>query len=183
MGPGEVSAATLRRAHAVHPIAAVQSEYSLWTRNPELGVLAACRELGVTLVASSPLGRGFLTGRLRDTSRLAAGDIRRQMPRFDVVNYAANLRVLERFMPLVAEASCALAQLALSWLLHQGPHVVAIPGTTNLAHLQENLGATQVPIGPDLMQRIHRVFDPEHICGPRYNAQQQREIDTEQFKD
>ncbi|WP_460507428.1 aldo/keto reductase [Hydrogenophaga soli] len=181
LGLSEVSAATLRKAHAVHPIAAVQSEYSLWTRNPEIAVLEACRELGVALVAFSPLGRAYLTTKLLDTSRLHQTDMRRQMPRFDVLNYAANLRVLDRFTPLVDEAGCTPAQLALAWLLHKAPHTVAIPGTTNLAHLQENLAATQVPIGPDLMARLERVFHPEQICGPRYNPQQTQEVDAENF--
>ena len=181
LGLSEVSAGTLRKAHAVHPIAAVQSEYSLWTRNPEIAVLNTCQELGAAFVAFSPVARGFLTTRLLDTSKLTNGDIRRQMPRFDVVNYAANLRLLDRYTPLVAEAGCTAAQLALAWLLQKAPHVVAIPGTTNLAHLQENMGALQVPIGPDLLARLERVFDPENVCGPRYSAQQQLEIDTENF--
>jgi aryl-alcohol dehydrogenase-like predicted oxidoreductase len=177
LGLSEVSATTLRKAHAVHPIAAVQSEYSLWTRNPELAVLNACQELGAAFVAFSPVGRGYLTTRLLDTSKLTSG----QMPRFDVVNYSANLRLLDRYTPLVAEAGCTAAQLALAWLLQQAPHLVAIPGTTNLAHLHENMGALQVPIGPDLMARLDRVFDPDNVCGPRYSAQQQLEIDTENF--
>lgn len=181
LGLSEVSAPTLRKAHAVHPIAAVQSEYSLWTRNPEIAVLDACRELGVAFVAFSPLGRAYLTTRLLDTSRLHTSDMRRQMPRFDVVNYAANLRLLDRFTPLVAEAGCTAAQLALAWLLHRAPHIVPIPGTTNLAHLQENLAATQVPVGPDLMARLDRLFHPDQISGPRYNAQQTQEVDTENF--
>ena len=181
IGLSEVSATTLRRAHAVHPVAAVQSEYSLWTRNPEIAVLDTCRELGVALVAFSPLGRAYLTAKLVDTSRLDAGDIRRSMPRFDVMNYAANLRLLDRFVPLVAEAGCTPAQLALAWLLHKAPHVIPIPGTTNLAHLHENMGSLAVPLGPDLMAKLDRLFDPEAVCGPRYNAKTQTEIDTEQF--
>lgn len=181
IGLSEVSASTLRRAHAVHPVAAVQSEYSLWTRNPEIAVLDACRELGVAFVAFSPLGRAYLTTKLIDTSRLAEADMRRSMPRFDVMNYAANLRLLDRFVPLVEEAGCTGAQLALAWLLNREPHIVPIPGTTNLAHLHENMGALNVPMGPDMMAKLNRLFDPDAVSGPRYNTKTQAEIDTESF--
>ena len=181
IGLSEVSAATLRRAHRVHPVAAVQSEYSLWTRNPEIAVLDACRELGVAFVPFSPLGRAYLTGKLTDTSRLHTADIRRSMPRFDVLNYAANLRLLDRASPLAEEVGCSLAQLALAWLLHKSGHVVPIPGTTSLSHLQENMGALNVLLGPDVMTRLDRLFAPDEICGPRYNAKTMTEIDTEQF--
>jgi len=181
IGLSEVSASTLKRAHAVHPVAAVQSEYSLWTRNPEIAVLDACRELGVAFVAFSPLGRAYLSTKLLDTSRLDAGDMRRTMPRFDVMNYSANLRLLDRFVPLVTETGCTAAQLALAWLLHKAPHIVPIPGTTNLAHLHENMGALAVPLGPDIMARLDRLFDPHAVSGPRYNAKTQAEIDTENF--
>lgn len=181
IGLSEVSATTLRRAHAVHPVAAVQSEYSLWTRNPEIAVLDACRELGVAFVAFSPLGRAYLSTKLIDTSRLAESDMRRSMPRFDVMNYAANLRLLDRFVPLVEEAGCTAAQLALAWLLNRAPNIVPIPGTTNLAHLHENMGALQVPMGPDMMAKLSRLFDPNAVSGPRYNTKTQAEIDTENF--
>jgi aryl-alcohol dehydrogenase-like predicted oxidoreductase len=181
IGLSEVSATTLRRAHAVHPVAAVQSEYSLWTRNPEIAVLDACRELGVAFVAFSPLGRAYLSTQLKDTSRLAEGDIRRSMPRFDAMNYAANLRLLDRFVPLVEEAGCTAAQLALAWLLHRAPYVIPIPGTTNLAHLHENMGALNVPIGPDMIAKLNQLFEPNAVSGPRYNAKTQVEIDTENF--
>ena len=181
IGLSEVSAATLRRAHAEHPITAVQSEYSLWTRNPEIAVLGACQDLGVAFVPFSPLARAYLTAKLVDTSRLHATDMRRSMPRFDVMNYAANLRLMDRATPLAVEAGCTPAQLALAWLLHKGEHVVPIPGTTNLAHLQENMGALNVPLGPDLMSRLDRLFVPDEVVGPRYNAKAMAEIDTEQF--
>lgn len=181
IGLSEVSATTLRRAHAVHPVTAVQSEYSLWTRNPEIAVLDACRELGVAFVAFSPLGRAYLSTRLIDTSRLAESDMRRSMPRFDVMNYAANLRLLDRFVPLVEEAGCTAAQLALAWLLNRAPNIVPIPGTTNLAHLHENMGALHVPMGPDMMAKLSRLFDPDAVSGPRYNTKTQAEIDTENF--
>lgn len=181
IGLSEMSASTLRRAHAVHPIAAMQTEYSLWTRNPEIAVLDACRDLGVAFVAFSPLGRAYLTTKLLDPSRLSAQDMRRSMPRFDLLNYAANLRLLDRFLPLAAEASCSPAQLALAWLLHKAPHVLVIPGTTNPAHLQENMGALSHPVGPELMAKLDRLFAPENICGPRYNAKAAAEVGTEVF--
>lgn len=181
IGLSEVSAATLRRAHAVHPLAAVQSEYSLWTRNPEIGVLKACEELGIALVAFSPLGRAYLTTKLLDPSRLQQGDMRRSMPRFDVLNYAANLRLLDKLLPLAAEAVCSPAQLALAWLLHRSPCVVPIPGTTNPAHLVENLGALSVVLGPNLLARLDRLFNPDAVSGPRYNLQNSAEVDTENF--
>lgn len=181
LGLSEVSATTLRKAHAVHPIAAVQSEYSLWTRNPEIAVLPACEELGVALVAFSPLARAYLTTRLIDPSRLHTSDMRRHMPRFDMLNYAANLRLLDKMTPMVAELGCTPAQLALAWLLHRSPNVVPIPGTTNPAHLLENLGALQVPLGPEQMTRLNRIFAPDEVCGPRYNASTLLEIDTENF--
>lgn len=181
LGLSEVSASTLRKAHAVHPIAAVQSEYSLWTRNPEIAVLDTCAELGVAFVAFSPLGRAYLTTKLIDTSRLHASDMRRNMPRFDVMNYAANLRLLDRYVPLVEEAGCTAAQLALAWLLRRVPEVVPIPGTTNLGHLRENLAARDTPIGPDMLIKLDRLFQPDNVCGPRYNAVQSAEVDTENF--
>lgn len=181
LGLSEVSASTLRRAHAVHPIAAVQSEYSLWTRNPEIAVLDACAELGVAFVAFSPLARAYLTTKLVDTSRLHATDMRRNMPRFDVLNYAANLRLLDRYVPLAQEAGCTPAQLALAWLLNRSPHVIPIPGTTNQAHLRENMAALQTPVDPDMMQKLDRLFKPDDVCGPRYNAAQSLEVDTEVF--
>ncbi len=181
IGLSEVSATTVRRAHAVHPVAAVQSEFSLWTRNPEIAVLDTCADLGVAFVAFSPLGRAYLSTKLIDTSRLAEGDMRRTMPRFDVMNYAANLRLLDRFVPLVEEAGCTAAQLALAWLLHRAPHIVPIPGTTNLAHLHENMATLNVPMGPDMMAKLTRLFDPDAVSGPRYNTKAQAEIDTEKF--
>jgi aryl-alcohol dehydrogenase-like predicted oxidoreductase len=181
IGLSEVSATTLRRAHAVHPVAAVQSEYSLWTRNPEIAVLDACRELGVAFVAFSPLGRGYLSNRLRGHWVLDAGDIRRGMPRFEAANYAANLQLLDRFVGLANEMGCSAAQLALAWLLHRAPHTVPIPGTTNLAHLHENMGALNVPMSPDIMAKLNQLFEPDAVSGPRYNPKTQAEIDTENF--
>ena len=147
IGLSEVSAATLRRAHAVHPITALQTEYSLWTRNPEIAVLDACRELGVAFVAFSPVGRGFLCGDLTDVGTLDAKDIRRGMPRFAPEAYAANLQLLAGYRAIAAEVGCTPAQLALAWLLHKGQDIIPIPGTTSVEHLHDDLGAVQVQLG------------------------------------
>ena len=181
IGLSEVSADTLRRAHAVHPVAAVQSEYSLWTRNPEIAVLTACRELGVTFVAFSPLGRGYLSNRLRGNWVPEVGDIRHSMPRFNTESLTVNMRLLDRFVVVAAEAACTPAQLALAWLLHRAPFIIPIPGTTNLAHLKENMMALDVVLAPDTLIQLDRLFDPGAVHGPRYNAQTQAEIDTENF--
>ncbi len=181
LGLSEVSAATLRRAHAVHPIAAVQSEYSLWTRNPEIAVLEACRELGASFVAFSPVARAFLTGTLRDVSGFDAKDIRRAMPRFEPANWAANLGLLEGYEALAREARCTPAQLALAWLLARGEHVVPIPGTTSVEHLHENLGAAAVSLDAGLVARLDALINERTVSGPRYNAGNQAEIDTETF--
>ena len=181
LGLSEVSAATLRRAHAVHPIAAVQTEYSLWTRNPEIAVLAACREIGATLVAFSPVARAFLTGTLRDVGTLDAKDLRRSMPRFAPQAYAANLALLPGLTAVAQEAGCTLAQLALAWLLARGAHVVPIPGTTNPKHLSENLGAATVTLNAAQVARLDALVNPQTVTGARYNAATQLEIDTEEF--
>jgi aryl-alcohol dehydrogenase-like predicted oxidoreductase len=181
LGLSEVSAATLRRAHAVHPIAAVQSEYSLWSRNVEIGVSAACREIGAALVAFSPTARAYLTGALRDVSLLDAKDIRRGMPRFYPDNYAANLRLLDGLARIAEDAGCSMAQVALAWLLAQGPHIVPLFGTTSIEHLDENLGAASVQLSSHVLERLSELFPPNGVQGPRYNAVTQTEIDTEEF--
>src|SRR3984957_4393610 len=170
IGLSEVSAATLLRAHAVHPIAAVQSEYSLWTRNPEIAVIEACRNIGATFVAFSPLARGYLTGALRDVSTLEAGDLRRTMPRFEPQAYAANLQLLDEFARLARAAHASMAQLALAWVLARGEHVVAIPGTTCRAHLEENLGAAMVELQPDLVAQLDALINQRSVVGARYNC-------------
>ncbi|MDB5884901.1 MAG: aldo/keto reductase [Polaromonas sp.] len=181
IGLSEVSAATLRKAHAVHPVAAVQTEYSLWTRNPEIAVLEACRELGVAFVAFSPVGRGFLGGKLLDVGTLDDKDIRRSMPRFSPVNYAANLKLLPAFHAIAKEANCTPAQLALAWLLHKGGHIIPIPGTTSLEHLHDNLGAVHVEPGAGVMKRLEALINEKTVTGNRYNAQANSEVDTEAF--
>ena len=182
LGLSEVSAATLRRAHAVHPIAAVQTEYSLWTRNPEIAVLAACRELGVAFVAFSPVARGFLTGTLQQVAGLEAGDIRRGMPRVQPDAYAANLRLLDGYRAIAQLAGCRMAQVALAWLLAQGEEVIPIPGTTKADHLAEDLGAAYVVLDAGTLAALDALINPRTVTGARYNGQSQSEVDTEQFE-
>ncbi len=181
IGLCEVSAATLRRAHAIHPIAAVQSEYSLWTRNPEVAVLEECRRLGAVFVAFSPLARGFLTAEPPDPAALMPKDIRRDMPRFTEPHFSANARLLVALRALAAEAGCTPAQLALAWLLHKAPHVLPIPGTTCIAHLEQNLGARSVRLDEDLLARLEALINNATVSGARYNAATQAEIDTEEL--
>lgn len=182
IGLSEVSSATLRKAHAEHPIAAVQTEYSLWTRNAEIGVLEACREIGAAFVAFSPLARGYLTGTLQDPSLLDAKDIRRPMPRFAPDCYAANLRLLPPYLALAQEVGCTPAQLALAWLLHKAPHIVPIPGTSQLAHLHDDLGADTVTLTPAQMATLDTLIGQHNVVGPRYAPQATREVDTENFE-
>jgi aryl-alcohol dehydrogenase-like predicted oxidoreductase len=181
IGLSEVSAATLRRAHAVHPITAVQTEYSLWTRNPEIALLQACKELGTAFVAFSPVARAFLTGKLLDVTTLDAKDIRRAMPRFEPTNYAANLQLLPAYQAIATEANCTPAQLALAWLLHRGDHIIPIPGTTSLAHLAEDLASVDVKLSPAVMAKLDALINEKTVTGGRYNAQSQSEVDTEEF--
>jgi hypothetical protein len=180
IGLSEVSAATLRRAHAVHPIAALQTEYSLWTRNPEIAVLAACRELGVSFVAFSPVARGFLCGPL-DVAAFDAKDIRRSMPRFSPENHAKNQALLPPFNALAAEVGCTPAQLAIAWLLHQGEDILPIPGTTSVEHLMDDLGAAQVRLSADVLARLDALINARTVAGDRYSDQANREVDTEVF--
>ena len=179
LGLSEVSAATLRRAHAVHPIAAVQTEYSLWTRNPEIAVLEACRELGAAFVAFSPVARGYLTDTLPDIDRLDAKDIRRGMPRFEPAHWASNLRLREGVVAIAREQGCSMAQLALAWVLARGEHVLAIPGTTKLEHLRDNLGARALVMPAQVVARLDALINQHTVAGPRYGAQASAEVDTE----
>lgn len=180
IGLSEVSAQTLRRAHAVHPIAAVQTEYSLWTRNPEIAVLAECRRLGASFVAFSPLARGFLGG-FTDVSTLEPKDIRRQMPRFAPEAYAANRKLFAAFAAIADEVGCTPSQLALAWLLAQGEDILPIPGTTSVEHLKENFAAQEVDLSAAVRARLDALINQQTVVGPRYNAATQVEIDTEEF--
>jgi aryl-alcohol dehydrogenase-like predicted oxidoreductase len=157
LGLSEAASRTIRRAHAVHPISALQSEYSLWTRDPEDGVLETCRELGIGFVAYSPLGRGFLTGRIRRFEDLADDDFRRQNPRFQGENFQRNLDLVSRIEDVAREKGCTPAQLALAWLLAQGTDIVPIPGTRSRQRLEENAGALAVTLTRDELDRIDEV--------------------------
>ena len=181
IGLSEVSAATIRKAHAVHPITAVQTEYSLWTRNPELGVLEACRDIGAAFVAFSPVARGFLCDVPYDVATLDARDIRKAMPRFSPEAYAANLGLLPAFRLLAQEAGCTPAQLALAWLLHKAPHIVPIPGTTRVDHLLEDLAGADVKLEAGLLARLEALINQATVTGNRYSAQSRTEVDTEEF--
>lgn len=181
IGLSEVSAETLRRAHAVHPVAAVQSEYSLWSREVEIAVLRACRELGAALVAFSPLGRAFLADGLPDMAILDAGDLRRRMPRFQPEAFARNQALLEPMRRMARDHGCTPGQLALAWLLHQGDDIIPIPGTTRQAHLEENLGAVDVRLDEAACATLARLFDRARVAGERYGPAAQAEVDTEQF--
>ncbi|WBY02371.1 aldo/keto reductase [Ramlibacter tataouinensis] len=181
IGLSEVSAATLRKAHAVHPVTALQTEYSLWTRNPEIAVLQACRELGVAFVAFSPVARGFLCDALHDVATLDAKDIRRSMPRFAPEHYARNLQLLPGYKALAQEAGCTPAQLALAWLLHKGSDIIPIPGTTQVEHLHEDLAAANLKLDAGLVERLEAHVNQQTVSGNRYSAQSRTEVDTEEF--
>ncbi len=180
IGLSEVSAVTLRRAHAVHPITAVQNEYSLWTRNPEIAMLDACRELGTAFVAFSPVARGFLCGEI-DLDTLAPNDFRRSLPRFAPDNHTVNLQLLAPFRAIASGVGCTPAQLALAWLLHRGEHILPIPGTRSIAHLHDNLGAAEVRLNAEVMQQLDALINQRTVAGNRYTEQANREVDTENF--
>jgi aryl-alcohol dehydrogenase-like predicted oxidoreductase len=168
LGLSEASAATIRRAHAVHPITAVQSEYSLWTRDPEDEVLPTCRELGIGFVPYSPLGRGFLAGRFRTIDDLAPDDWRRSSPRFQGENFARNLALVDKIEDLAAEKDVTPSQLALAWLLAQGEDLVPIPGTTSLERLEQNVGAADVALAADELAAIEALAPRGVAAGARY---------------
>jgi aryl-alcohol dehydrogenase-like predicted oxidoreductase len=181
IGLSEMSAETLRKAAAVHPIAAVQTEYSLWTRNPEIAVLDACRELGTTLVAFSPVARGVLANGVRDVDALAEKDLRRNMPRFNEENWPKNLGLVDQFNAIAAEEGVTPAQLSLAWVLSRGEHVVAIPGTASIAHLEENLARWDWELSAATVARLDALINQASVAGPRYGELIQQTIDTEDF--
>lgn len=181
IGLSEMSADTLRKAAAVHPIAALQTEYSLMTRNPEIAVLDACRELGTTFVAFSPVGRGALAGGVHDADDLGPKDIRRTMPRFVGDNWAANRALLDAFEAIAARESVTPAQLSLAWVLSRGDHVVAIPGTASIAHLEENIARWDWELSAAVSAELETLINRETVAGPRYAAAMQSTIDTEEF--
>jgi aryl-alcohol dehydrogenase-like predicted oxidoreductase len=168
LGLSEASPQTLRRAVKVHPIAALQTEYSLWTRDPEREILSVCRDLGVGFVAYSPLGRGFLTGQFQKFEDLPADDYRRNTPRFQGENFQKNLDLVKRVEEIAKEKGCKPSQLALAWVLAQGNDMVPIPGTKRRKYLEENVGALAVKLTKEDLRRIDEVFPPEAAAGQRY---------------
>ena len=181
IGLSEVSAETLRRAHAEHPIAAVQSEYSLWTRNPEIGVLDTCRTLDIAFVAFSPLGRGFLTGAINSNTVFEDGDMRRYLPRFNGVNLEHNLQQLAQLDTIAHQWEISTSQLALAWLQAQGDTIFPIPGSRSITHMRENLASSTVHLADSTIAKVGTLFTPESVAGERYAESQLSEVDTEQF--
>ena len=168
LGICEAGVMTIRRAHATHPLCAVQIEYSLWTRDVEAKILPLCEELGIGFVAYSPLGRGFLTGKIADTSALRVGDVRRNMPRFQGDNLHRNLALIEKLKAVAAAEDCTPAQLALAWVLARSPYIVPIPGTSHRRRLEENAAAATVKISPHTEEALLSVFAPGAASGLRY---------------
>ena len=181
IGLSEMSADMLRKAHAVHPISAMQSEYSLMTRNPEIAVIDACQELGVTFVPFSPVGRGYLADEPLDPNAYHEGDLRRTFPRFTDPHFSANLPLLEKAKQYATDLNCTVAQLALAWTLAQDKNAVPIPGTTNLQHLEDNFNAAAIELPADLLTQLNGEFSAESISGPRYSAAAQATVTTERF--
>ena len=176
IGLSEASVATIRRAHAVHPIAAIQSEYSLWSRDPEDEILPLCRELGIGFVAYSPLGRGFLAGRFRRLEDLAADDWRRNSPRFQGENFAKNLALVDKIEALAAAKDCTPSQLALAWLLAQGDFIVPIPGTTSIDRLEQNVAAAALSLSATERAAIDAIAPQGVAAGTRYPEAALREL-------
>ena len=181
VGLSEMSAETLRRAHAVHPVAAMQTEYSPWTRNAEIAVLDACAELGTTFVAFSPVARGVLADAVHDVDTLAPRDLRRTMPRFQGANWEINRALAAAFAALAAEAGLTAAQLSLGWVLSRGDHVVAIPGTASLGHVELNFAGWDRDLPAELLAKVDALVNRHTVAGPRYSTAIQAAIDTEEF--
>jgi aryl-alcohol dehydrogenase-like predicted oxidoreductase len=177
LGLSEAGEQTIRRAHAVHPIAALQSEYSLWERNLEPHILPLLRELGIGLVPFAPLGRGFLTGSVKRGDEYPPGDYRRTDPRYQGDHFEANLRAASAVRAVATRKGATPAQIALAWLLHKGPDIVPIPGTKQRRNLEENLGATGVALGAEELAELDAALSPEKISGPRYTAERMAQVD------
>jgi aryl-alcohol dehydrogenase-like predicted oxidoreductase len=176
IGLSEASPQTLERAHKVHPITALQSEYSLWTRDPEQGVLATCRKLGIGFVPYSPLGRGFLTGAITRPDQFAEDDYRRHTPRFQGENFSKNLRLVDKVKELAARRGCTPGQLALAWVLAQGDDIVPIPGTKRRSYLEENVRAMELKLSPDELAEIDAIFPFGAATGARYTEESMRTL-------
>jgi len=182
LGISEVSADTLRKAHATHPLAALQTEYSLWSRNAEIAVIDACKELGITFVAFSPLARGYLTGKLTDPEKqLEDGDLRKNMPRFHKENYDKNMALFAKYKVIADNVGCTPAQLAIAWTLAKAPHIIPIPGTRHTDYVVENFGAMDVTLDEATVSALDELINQDTVAGPRYPAGVQVEIDTEEF--
>jgi aryl-alcohol dehydrogenase-like predicted oxidoreductase len=181
-GLSEMSADTLRRAHALHPCAAMQTEYSPMTRNPEIAVLDACRELGVTFVAFSPVGRGFLTGGLKPGQVWGKGDLRGAWPRFQEPNYSTNLALVAGYEAIATEAGVTPSQLSMGWVLAKGDHIVTIPGSQNIAHVEENIARWDWVPDAATIAKIDALINRETVAGGRYTPGMQAAIDTEEFE-
>ncbi len=182
IGLSEMSADTLSRAHAVHPISAMQSEYSLMTRNPEIAVLDTCQELGVTFVPFSPVGRGYLANEPLDPNGYHDGDLRRTFPRFTDPHFSANLGLLAKARQHASDLGCTISQLALAWTLAQDKGAIPIPGTTNLQHLEDNFNAASIVLPAEMLATLNAEFAPEAVAGPRYSAPAQATVTTERFE-
>jgi len=178
LGLSEAAPATIRRAHRTHPISALQTEYSLWSREPEDEIIPVCRELGITFVAYSPLGRGFLTGRIKRFEDLAPDDWRRNAPRFQGANFEKNLALVQHIEQLAAKKGCTPAQLALAWVLAQGQEFAPIPGASRRAHLEENIGALQVTLTRDELKRIDEIAPKGAAAGERYPEAAMRAVNA-----
>ena len=178
IGLSEAAPATIRRAQQIHPVTALQSEYSLWFREPERDVLPVCRELGVGFVPFSPLGRGFLSGALKDTESLASDDLRRRLPRFQRENFDRNLTLVQRLEAMATRKQCTPAQLALAWLLARGPDIVPIPGTKRQKYVEENTAAASIDLTQADLSELEAMFAPNAVAGDRYNESMARLIDT-----
>jgi len=177
LGLSEAGEQTIRRAHAVHPISAVQSEYSLWERNLEPRIIPLLRELGIGLVPFAPLGRGFLTGSVKRAEEYPDGDFRRGDPRYQGENYDANMRAASTVREIAKRKGATAGQIALAWLLHRGDDIVPIPGTKRRAYLEENVGAADVSLNANDMSALDATLSPEKVAGPRYNPKQMAQVD------
>ncbi len=181
IGLSEMSADTIRRAHAVHPITALQTEYSLMTRNPEIAVLETCRELGITFVAFSPVGRGYLADGIRPGATFGEGDLRKTWPRYTGENLDNNLKLVAAFNEIAAEEGVTPAQLSLGWVHAQGEHIVTIPGTQQISHMEENIARWEYVPSADVQAKLNSLINRHTVMGGRYGAEMQKTIDTEEF--
>jgi len=179
LGLCEAAESTLRRAHAVHPITAMQAEYSLWTRDIEGGLLDVCDDMGVSLMAFSPLARGMLTGALRSLDQLGEGDVRKKYPRFSAENFPRNVALVDQMGEIAKSLGCSYSQLALSWLFHKAPRLIAICGCDTLEFLSENIGALNVSLSDAQVEQIGEMFAPGKVFGDRYHTEMMRMLDTQ----